>query len=199
MFLTVLALGLSVAAAAPIIAYTENAIADQDLAGYGVTAFNFKANTAIQVTDLGFFALSIGGGDAPTVALWNVTTNNQLAVTPSFVPGVVAGWNYYTLATAITLNTTDTYQVVAPIYWVPTYNSTAGFTFGSAITSPVFVKSAGGWGGWAQPGAPVTTIETSPFSTGANFKYDAVPEPSTYALLLMGLGAVLLYRRRLQA
>jgi len=193
-----LTLGLAAATAAPIIAYNENAVADSNLAGYGASGFNFKAGSVIQITDLGFFAISIGGGDAPTVALWNVTTNTQLAVTPNLISGIAPGWNYYTLAAPITLNTTDTYQVLAPIYWTPSYISTAGFTYGAAITSPVFVNSGAGWGGWTQPGAPVANVESGPFATGANFKYDAIPEPSTYALLLMDGGGVLLYRRRVR-
>jgi hypothetical protein len=177
------------------VAYTEVGTRS-DTAGYGVAAFNFKASVQIEVTDLGFFSLNIGGGDTPTVRLWNVTTNSILATTPNLQPSLTGdGWYYYTLPTAVTLNTTDTYQVTAPIYWVPTYPAAGAFTYAPEIISPAFVNSGGGWGGWTQPAAPVASPEPGAVATGANFKYNVVPEPSAALFVLSGVGALLMFRR----
>lgn len=182
----------AVSVVAATIAYTEGGTANP-LAAYGASGFQFGTTKTIEVTDLGFDALSIGGGDVPHVMLWDVTTSTKLADINTGAP-LTTGWHYFTVGTPITLTPAHTYQVAADIYWVPTYGSTGGFSFGPEITSPTFVKSSGGWSGWTgYDSAPLSTPDSA-VATGANLIYNVVPEPTALALLpLLGLGMM---RRR---
>ena|ERR1700736_3683544 len=190
------------AAQADTTGYIEGGTETNSGGGYGGGAFNFTVTTAIQVTQLGFFALSIGGGDTPHVYLWDVTTNTMLADSGNLQGTLTNGqWNYTTLATPVSLAPGDTYQVSAPCYFTPTYPDTTAFTFGPQITSGGFYNKGSGFGGWTQS-APYATAVATNVPTDANFRYvvSAVPEPSTVGLLVFGgisaLGLTLRRRSR---
>ena len=194
--LSALSLGVG-SASASVVAYTE-AGAFSTPAGYGGGGFNFTLSSSITITSLGFYALSIGDGDAPHVSLWNVTTSTLLTDSGN-LRGTLTNdqWNYTTLGTPITLTPGDTYQVSAPAYFLNEYTNASGFSYGAEINAVGFVNKTGGWGGWSQA-APYTNSISTP-AVSANFQYDVavVPEPSVDAALLAGAaGLYLLCRRR---
>jgi hypothetical protein len=195
--LATLALGLSAASAAPIIAFTEGGTSTST-GGTGLVGFNFTVNTDISVTQLGWYGQDVGGGDTPWVAIYN--TASPATALASITTGYTTtpGWQYQSLGTPVTLTTGNTYQVVATLYWTQKYDP-ASFTYASEI-NPVGFTTPGGWGGWGNPVMATNSLTSTP-SIAANFQYSAVPEPSTYvsALMLMGVGSVLFFRRRLLA
>ncbi len=141
---------------------------------------------------MGLYGDSLGGGDTPWVALYNVKTNTQLASITNYSP--VNGWQYIALGSAVTLNTTDIYQVSATGWWSPKYASISGFTFGSDVNALGFTTPAG-FGGWGTPVQATSGLTSTPNIFG-NFRYEVVPEPSTTAFLLFaGVGVVLFIRR----
>jgi len=192
--LSALAVGVG-AASASTLAYIEGGTEADSGGGYGVSAFNFTVNSTISVTDLGFFALSIGGGDTPHIYLWDVTTNTQLADTGSIGGSLSVGWHYVSLATPVTLTPGDTYQVSAPVYFTPTYADTSTFSYGSEIVSAGFYRSLGGFGGWTQADVASVAV-TANVPTGANLQYAVVPEPSVFAAIAIGALGLLGIRRR---
>lgn len=194
---------------ADTIAFNENGAPDSTPSSAGLDAFQFTPTQDIVVTQLGFYAQSIGGGDTPQVSLIDVSggatnpptllaqyTNivNNIAVSP--------GWNYYTLSTPITLTAGGTYAVAAPVYFDEQYNSTSGFTFGSSISNPTFLHIQG-FSGWDNSSYDFTALANS--SPGArlsaNFTYTVavVPEPSTYVMLGAGMAVLLFGLRRRSA
>jgi len=161
----------------------------------GVVGFNFTVNSAISVTQLGFFGDALGGADTPWVALYDVTTSTQLAAITTYVS--TNGWQYIALDTPVTLTAGDTYQVAATAYWSPKYADTSGFTFGPEI-NPVSFSSPTGWGGWGTPTMGTGVAATA--NVTGNFLYTSavIPEPSACVMLagLAALGCGLLRRRR---
>lgn len=190
--LALFTLGLQTAKAD--LAFTEGGTSTA-VGGNGLVGFNFTLNNAIDVTQLGFFGLDLGG-DTPWVALYNVTTGTQLAAITTFTP--TPGWQYISLGSPVTLTVGSTYQVVATAYWSPRYADTASFTYGSAI-NPLGSTTATGWGGWGTPVMATAGISANTDVT-ANFVYtlSSVPEPASYAVItgIAILGIVLARRRR---
>jgi hypothetical protein len=196
-------------ARADTIAFNENAAPNSTPAGTGLVGFEFTVNQNIDLTQLGFYAQSIGGGDSPTVSLFNVTGGFTASPTPMYqTPNLVGsvptepGWNYVSVGTPILLTVGNTYAVTAPLYFSEQYNSTAAFTYGSAISTPTYLLDAG-WNGWSNSSYNFTSLApTSPGANlSANFQYTLAPvieapEPSTYALLGLGLSVLLLRLRR---
>lgn len=198
---------------AQLIAFNENAAPDSTPSGIGLVAFEFTVNENITVTQLGFYAQSIGGGDAPHVSLLDlsvplvagqpdVLADTGNINTPSNIPND-PGWNYYTI-TPVELTAGTTYAVSAPVYFPEQYNSTAGFTLGSAIATSSFEVDLG-WNGWDNSAYNFASLASSAPGAyvGANFVYTVdeteVPEPSTYALLGAGVIFLVLHLRRRQA
>ena len=191
------------------IAFNEIAAPDSHPASTGLVGFEFTVNQNIDLTQLGFYAESIGGGDAPQVSLFDVTSGFTASPTPLYQTGNLVGsvpnepgWNYVSVGTPILLTVGSTYAVTAPIYFSEQYNSTAAFTYGSAISTPTYLLDPG-WNGWANSGYNFTSLAaTSPGANlSANFKYTLAPvieapEPSTYALLGLGLFALVHRLRR---
>jgi hypothetical protein len=201
---------------ADTIAFNENAAPTSTPSGTGLVAFEFTLNETITVTQLGFYAQSIGGsGDTPHVSLINLSlplvagqpvvladTGNINGGTGGTITNSL-GWNYYSIA-PVTLTAGTTYAVSAPIYFAEQYSSTSGFTLGSAIATSSFDLD-GGFSGWANSGYNFASLSNSAPGAfiGANFQYTVdttgVPEPSTYALLGAGLAFLVFHLRRRRA
>jgi len=195
----------SVAGRAQILTgFTESGTAGQSGGGNGLSAFEFTVTQAIDITDLGFFALSIGGGDTPSVAIFDVTNGLANATEVVNSGNVNSGltndaWNYVAVAPTL-LTAGHTYAVMAVTYFSPTYASSAGFTYGAGITSETYLEGSG-FGGWAAiPGSGTAgnwgsyslsslSVDSGTIDTPANFEYTlvAAPEPSTWAFLALGL------------
>jgi hypothetical protein len=197
---------------ADTIAFNENATADSTPSGTGLVAFEFTLNQTITVTQLGFYAQSIGGsGDTPHVSLIDLslplvagqpvvladTGNINGSITNSL------GWNYYSIAPVV-LTAGTTYAVSAPIYFAEQYNATTGFTLGSAIATSSYDLDSG-FSGWDNSDYNFASLSNSAPGAfvGANFQYTvdstSVPEPSTYALLGAGLALLVFHLRRRRA
>ena len=216
--LTVACAALITSAAAVTLAHADTpaltiAGTETDLGGYGLTGFEFTVNQDINLTQLGFNALSLGGGDAPHVTLWNATaglgsltqiydTGDILGqVTSNPAGGQNAALSYVSVGTSIELVTGQTYLISAPAYWVPTYASTS-ITTDPVLASASFLQTGNGtWNGWANAGYNFANLVAAPntqFPATVSFQYtDAtVPEPSTYVMLGAGLAVLVIVLRR---
>ncbi len=175
--------------------YVESGTA-VNAAGYGNAGVSFQVTESIEVTELSFFGLSLGGADTPLAQLWNADTNTQLGIVNWAGGEAGAGWNSKALASSVTLNTGVNYQIQAVAYWVPRYADDTSFTFGSEISNPSFHHDAG-WGGWTAPTATIGGAAlTSDLPNMVNFTYNTIPEPSTWIMTLSGMGLLLVAMRR---
>ena len=200
----------SIRCAADTVAYTTSGV-QSDLSGYGLSGIEFTVKQNIDITELGFTGISLGGGDAPHVTLFNATaglgsltqmydTGNILSSVTSYpaaTPGTGAP-SYVSVGTPIELVTGQTYLITAPAYWAATYASgsvTASSIFG---TSSFLTTGPGNWGGWANSNYTFTNLKPAvgAIPAEANFEYYVVPEPSTYLMLGLGMAVLLFWRRR---
>lgn len=167
-----------------------------DLAGYGDVGMTFQVNTAITVTELSFYGVSLGGGDTPFAQLWDDDSNTQLGLVNWAAGEAVNGWNSKLLSTAVLLSPGVNYQIQAVAYWVPQYADDSGFTYAPEIdASSVTFKHDSGWGGWAVLPAP-TSADLAAAPSLVNLTFTAVPEPATAFLLLGGLLGLRFFRSR---
>jgi PEP-CTERM motif len=181
-------------------AFDVNAAPDSTPGATGLVGFEFTLNQDIYLTQLGFYAQSINGGDAPHVALLDVTSGQINPPTVLYDTGnlntgslVDGAMNYVSVLTPILLTMGNTYEITAPAYFAQQFDSTAGFSLGGAIQTISYEKGDG-WDGWdAGNGVPVQIYDytdqsaTSPGAyVSADFQYTPVPEPATYALLGIG-------------
>ncbi len=201
----------SVGASAQVVpAYTTDPASEIDLGAYGLSAFEFTLNQNVNLTALGFTALSLGGGDAPHVTLWDASgglgaltqiydTGNILSSVTSTGQGTSSGTpSFVSVGTPIALTAGVTYLVSAPAYWVATFDPSSITTDSAIATSSFLTNGTGQWNGWANSGynfstlAPPSGASTFEIPTTPNLEYVVVvPEPSTYAMMGLGFLALL--------
>jgi len=180
-----------------VASYSQGAVGSGGTQSLG---FDFKANSAITVTQLGVYAVtptSITQGQV--VYLYDVTTSSVVASAAETGPFSV-GFNYVNIAPT-NLNTTDTYAIFSvfspsnaqygvantgtltfspDITNVPVQGNNTGYTPGSGIVPPTFGYS----------NILAVDFQFSPTSA-------AVPEPSSMALMGLGMAGVVLIRRKM--
>ncbi len=162
--------------------------AETKKAGYGDVGISFTVKSAITVTELSFFGVSLGGGDTPYVQLWNDDTDTLLGQIIFATGEAKSGVNSKPLAEPVTLKPGVTYQLQSSAYWVPVPEKTA-FNYDPVIVSPIFHKT-GGWSGWAPPEAP-SAGETAECAAVANLTFVSGPARSDSASLGLPIGLVL--------
>jgi hypothetical protein len=159
---------------------------------------NFNVTGGVTVTSLGAFT---NGSTDLSVSLWNVTTNTQLALA-TIPQGTPVGNYLFTAISPLTLPT-GLYQIDV-LYNSNSntdYNpfegagpSTSFNSFGGALSF------AGDYYNLHGNGSLATTLDT--FSTNqygaGTFTVTAVPEASTWAMMVLGFGGVgfMAYRRK---
>lgn len=193
------------------VAYSASPVSSQAaVAGYGLSGFQFTLNQNINLTALGFTAIAMGG-DAPHVTLWDASaglgslvqlydTGNILGSVTSYdAANLDAVPSYVSVGAPISLTTGKTYLVTAPAYWVATY-SPANITVASEFATSAFL-TGGGWNGWDNAGYNFAALATpgGNYSATVNFQYTAVPEPSAYLLVGMGVITLAVLRRWVSA
>lgn len=113
--------------------------------------------------------------------LWNDDTDSLLGSVSWAAGEATNGWNTKALGSSVILETGTTYQLQASAYWVPTYDA-GDFTFDTVVASSDFYQD-GGWAGWDAPASPSSGTPANNPAAMANFTFNAVPEPSAYALI----------------
>jgi hypothetical protein len=150
--------------------YTTEAQALEEVAAYGDFGMSFKLNQDVSVTELSFFAQSLGGGDTPYVQLWD-DDNNTLLASVSWSSGETeAGWNAKKLEAPIELKRGVNYQIQGSAYWVPTYIKRE-FLFNEVVESTKFYQDMG-WTDWTPPSAPSSGSLLKEPAAMVNFSFE---------------------------
>ncbi len=184
---------------------TTAALANQ---GYGdVLGNDFTVNASgLRVTSLGAFDSTLGGiSTAISVGLYDLTTSNWVTPIVSFLGTPNAGSAYvWKSITPVGLTKGDQYSIVGLGFNGTNQDFNTNNT-GLNDVSPILFNNLGGaltnnfsrYGGGGDPSASTLFPHASTF--GAASLAIAVPEPSTWALMLLGfggLGAAMRIQRR---
>ena len=203
---------------ADTIAYTTSGT-ETDLGAYGLSGIEFTLTQNIDVTQLGFTGLSLGGGDAPHVTVFQVVSGlgnlsqiydtgdiNSFVTSTGQGTGTAAPSFVAVTGGPLTLTAGNTYLITAPAYWAATFDSTGVTPLDGAVFSGTsfLTTGPGNWNGWANSGYTFTNLTAASSAnvpTVANFQYNvaAVPEPSTYVMLGAGFAVLLFGLRRRSA
>jgi len=164
---------------------------------------NFTGNIVNDTTNLG--SISVAGGALVTTGefkplnTFTLTTGNLTANLISFSDGP---GTFNLSGGSVSVNGAAAYNGIYGAGGSKTMNFTTGSTaslFFSSITLSAFNATNFLTNGTIQYNGAVDAVQFNAVSSGGGVLVTAVPEPSTYALLLMGLGTVLIYRRRVQS
>jgi hypothetical protein len=215
---------LSVAAAssgasADTIAYNVSGT-QNNVPGFGLSGIEFTPTTNIAITQLGFTAISLGGGDSPHVSVWNasggltnLTSANEIYDTGNILSsvtnnqsangGTIATVTYVSVGTPIQLTAGTPYFISAPAYWVPQFApGNVSVTDPSVLGNVSYDYITGGWqNSWANSAynfANLGTNSETAITTTADFQYVAsAPEPASLGLIAVSsLGLLARHRRR---
>lgn len=196
----VVVFGFTGAAQADIVAATPTDSASIRAVQPFAVGWEFTVNQSISVTSLGAF--DIAGDGHPTdqkVRLYDSTNDAVLAtatIPTSATVETVGGYNtYFQTITPVTL-TTGKHYIIASDQAASGDFMVSNAAFGSAIT---LVQGQATWFDGNLPdsvsGFDIRVANASPYF-GANFKYSAVPEPTTMMLVSTGIVALLAYAWR---
>ena len=162
-----------------------------------VVGFRFTANTDFNVVRLGVWNDNDLNGleEDHEVGLWRQSDGVLLAQATVGPTGILIGDFRYTAISAVTLNSGTDY-IIGATYWTGGLDgyisSPTSATYDADITHVGAMHPAGVDMGFVMP-VNLTTTNRGRF--GPNFISEAVPEPSSMALLALG-GLALLRRRR---
>jgi hypothetical protein len=155
--------------------------------------FRFRAETDFVVTALGAFDyLGDGFGHSHVIGLWDVASGSLMAtatVNPGSGAPLVGQFRYVDVA-GVTLTANREYIVAASEFYGATRDLYASVPAAAFTMAPDLSYLAPRSAAEA-PGLVFPELEIgAPFSGvfGANFQVTAVPEPSTWALLLASFG-----------
>jgi len=175
------------------------------LTGYGgVVGFQFNLDSAVNLNALGLYVAPNGAtlGQETTIGIWDST--GALLAEADFTIDPNAPLNDFVYSTNLsftngfngTLSAGTTYEV-----------GSLGFTVDGTVTSSYIgdidntftaapglnvLNSVYNGGGF---NAPLVINNANEAYIGPNFEFSAVPEPSTYVLMLAGLGALAMVMR----
>jgi len=157
---------------------------------------------AISVSALGAFdAFQDGNNRAHDVGLWQAGVLIASVTVPAGTGGTLFGdYRYITLGSSLTLSANTTYTIGAFFDIVPAGNDMAG-AGGTSVLDPAFSSATPMLfdGYEVNPSLAEPTLPYYDLVWAANLQYTVVPEPSSFALLAGGLGALLFARSRRKA
>jgi len=168
--------------------------------GTWTLGWSFSVNSSINVTALGAFdAGSDGLNVAHDVGIWDVSGNLLASATvPSGTAGVLDSGYRFVSISPLSLSAGSTYYVGA-VYFV---NDNDGWLYDpiTLATAPqiTYLSREFEYSGGSLVFPDIASAGTTGYF-GGNFEFDTsstVPEPSTIALLAVGLGIVLFTRKR---
>jgi PEP-CTERM motif len=195
-------------AKADTVAYTTVPTTESDEAGYGITGMYFTPTENLDLTQLGFTAIDLGGGDAPHVTLSSVDpitgAPTQMYDTGDILGSVTSTTDYHpptqsvptstsyvSVGTPIELVAGTTYLISAPAYWVATYDSstvvtdpalgTVTFAHGQSYNSGTSTDTGFNWNGWANSGYDLNSFvpnDSGSLSAEVNFQFNVDPDQS---------------------
>jgi hypothetical protein len=168
----------------------------------GELGIDFTVNKAVRVSQLGAFT----NGESPiSVTIYNLAGDVVVASETIALAPVVGDYAFSTLGAPVVLAPGD-YQIAANGYNGSNelFNPDGGSLAGTTATSPIVFNSLFGaltsTGAYYNltPGSAATTFDTGTPNYGAGTFVASVPEPATWAMMLLGfigLGAAMRYTR----
>ena len=199
-------LGTSLSGAQPAIAW-DGSQADfySDTDGPFTLGFQFRVESDITVTALGAFDYLGDGFVTPhSVGIWTLAGGTPLATAaiPAGTVGSLAGQFRYVAIAGLSLSAHTEYIIGASEFYGTINDIYAGSVPVPAFSTASQVTFLGERGAGEAPGLVFPTVHfdaLSPATFGANFQFDAVPEPSAWALLGCGLALFACARRYAKA
>jgi hypothetical protein len=164
-----------------------------DVDGPFTLGYQFRVKSDITVTALGAFDYLGDGFVTPhIVGIWTLAGGAPIATAtvPSGAAGSLVGQFRYVNTSGIPLSANTEYIIGASEFYGTVNDIYAGSVPVTVFSTSSEVTFMGSRGAGEAPGLvfPIVHFEPlSPTTFGANFQFETIPEPSTWALLGCGL------------